>query len=322
MPVSTAWERFLAVCGLGYLLASVGALIDRARFLPTGWIFDLLAHLTPFFVVGGVGLAVLIVLAKRWRLAAGFALLTFVHGLHYADVGDVAHPGDVPEQAPGVRLLSANIFERDTALQNLALQAQDLKADIVGIVEMTDADCSVLNQMFGAEWFCLIVRTDENGRPLTRVNALISRWQPSSVNVHHDPSFGGRAILEVGFVIDGQPFNVIVLHPPAPGAPQYTEQRNAVLRFAAGLSSELPNSVAMGDFNTTPWARIYREFEGQRAGDPRFHSTWLTRWPFLGLPIDHILIAEQLKVSDMRVLEAGGSDHLPIFAEVVLLVQE
>ncbi|MEM1379215.1 MAG: endonuclease/exonuclease/phosphatase family protein [Pseudomonadota bacterium] len=319
----SVWVRLLVLAGFAYAVVFAAALVDRSAFLPTGWLFDLAAQLTPFLVVGGLVLALGFLGTARPGGAIIFGLIALVNLEHYARPGPIAVAESVFDpSADRVRLLSANIFQRSQALSNIAVAAKERDVDIIGIVEMPEADCSVLRQMFGSDWFCLIVDKDPRGVRLNRVSALVARWEPSKVEVHHDQAFGGRAIIEARFSVGQESVNTIVLHPLPPGSPQYTDQRNAVLHHAAQLARGMPNSVVMGDFNTTPWARTYRTFHGKRASDPRFHSTWLTKWPFLGLPIDHIILDDALLLGEMQVLSAVGSDHYPLFAEILLPADE
>jgi endonuclease/exonuclease/phosphatase (EEP) superfamily protein YafD len=76
--------------------------------------------------------------------------------------------------------------------------------------------------------------------------------------------------------------------------------------------------VIMGDFNSTPWGRAYSFVPGLRAGDSRFEGTFPAGAGWFGLPIDHIKFGGGLVLTDFRLGESVGSDHLPLLATFAL----
>ncbi|MDY7090268.1 MAG: endonuclease/exonuclease/phosphatase family protein [Actinomycetota bacterium] len=82
-------------------------------------------------------------------------------------------------------------------------------------------------------------------------------------------------------------------------------------RLVAGLGSPRPTLLA-GDFNMfRPVIGLARPFRPVVRG-----RTWPVRRPLV--QIDHVLAAPGVRVTDARVLPAGGSDHLPVQVTVHL----
>ena len=52
-------------------------------------------------------------------------------------------------------------------------------------------------------------------------------------------------------------------------------------------------------------------------GSP-FRSTWISRVPLLGLPIDHVLVGRGLVPLVRRVVDDIGSDHLPVVVDLAV----
>ena len=81
--------------------------------------------------------------------------------------------------------------------------------------------------------------------------------------------------------------------------------------------------IIAGDFNATPWSYNLRKYE-MLTDTKRVigsGSTWLTNRlpemlrPWIGLPIDQVLINNTVKARNMRTGEPAGSDHLPLLLE-------
>jgi endonuclease/exonuclease/phosphatase (EEP) superfamily protein YafD len=79
--------------------------------------------------------------------------------------------------------------------------------------------------------------------------------------------------------------------------------------------------VMLGDFNTTPYSPIFPEvLKIGRLRDSALgfvpQTTWQSRFPLFGLPIDHILVGHGVSVLDRHVGAGIGSDHFPIIADL------
>jgi endonuclease/exonuclease/phosphatase (EEP) superfamily protein YafD len=123
---------------------------------------------------------------------------------------------------------------------------------------------------------------------------------------------------------EGREFQYIGLHPRPPQPGRDTEERDVEIAVAARRAGEarLP-TLAMGDFNDVAWSHTSHLFK--RIGeylDPRLgrgtYPTFPAAWPFIRWPLDHLFISREFAVSDMRVLEHVGSDHLPLIAGLCL----
>jgi endonuclease/exonuclease/phosphatase (EEP) superfamily protein YafD len=118
----------------------------------------------------------------------------------------------------------------------------------------------------------------------------------------------------------GSDVELILVHLPAPLDAANVRRRN---RQAAQLARHVRSlgrpTVVAGDLNMTMWNRGYRPLErnarlvNARAGRG-VGPTWPALWR-LGVPIDHILASEGVRLENFRVLPSVGSDHLPIAAE-------
>jgi endonuclease/exonuclease/phosphatase (EEP) superfamily protein YafD len=115
------------------------------------------------------------------------------------------------------------------------------------------------------------------------------------------------------------------LHTLSPGWPgNRVHIRNQQLETMAGEigKNETDPIIVMGDFNTSPWSRIFRKVLAQaRLIDTRAYRGYFSSWPSffydLGIPIDHALVNDKVNVIRREVLYDGiGSDHRPVLLEI------
>ena len=119
-------------------------------------------------------------------------------------------------------------------------------------------------------------------------------------------------------------FHAVHPTPPAPGEnPRSTERDVELLTLAETLEDVSEPIVVTGDLNDVAWSRTTQLFR-RRSGllDPRvgrgMFNTFHADWWFLRWPLDHFFVSDHYRVVEMRRLESIGSDHFPVFIELVL----
>lgn len=151
--------------------------------------------------------------------------------------------------------------------------------------------------------------------------------------------FAGGSGLVVTYTLDlnGTPIRVTNLHLETPragfellrsgrlraGIPKVSERsflRGVELKRAADWTQDLSGAqIVLGDFNTPPESRLYRQSWGpwQNAFSVAgwgLGGTRLNGW--IRARIDHILVNDGWRVLDAWVGDDIGSDHLPVFARI------
>ncbi len=94
------------------------------------------------------------------------------------------------------------------------------------------------------------------------------------------------------------------------------------LRFVARKLASIDGAViVVGDLNTTPWAKPYQELLANcHLKDPRIGRGLLPSWPCFSfpfsIPIDHVLVSQNLKVLSLLLGPFVGSDHRPLVLDI------
>jgi endonuclease/exonuclease/phosphatase (EEP) superfamily protein YafD len=154
-------------------------------------------------------------------------------------------------------------------------------------------------------------------------SGLWSRWPltrgPDWDGVHRMPGATAR--------IAGQDLVVRVVHPMRTrrfNADGYRRDYGILTTNAHALDRATP-SILMGDFNAGRDQQAFRRLMGGRWRDaPEFAGSGFTPtwnwWTFAPpmLPLDHILISDQIGASRTETFRAPGSDHHGLIAWLVL----
>ena len=300
----------------------VGALTGQ------GWPLDILAAGLPTMAAASLGSGLVLLITGRWIVgviavaSAGLASLSLFTVDHVSPpktaawTGDINRPGmDTRRSDPGVVLLWCNLKGDARALGDLAVLAARINADVVGLSEAPSATPERLQELFPS----LPHMVDPGARGasdlISRV-VVISRAPLGDMRVREEDPWSGRPYLVAEMDDPGGPITLIVAHPNRPFTPQGMAARDALIDAVAADTPDHGRFVVMGDFNVAPWAPAYKALPGVRAGNPALEATWVSRWPGLGLTIDHVLIGDQVELLSYWIGPSIGSDHLPLITRV------
>jgi endonuclease/exonuclease/phosphatase (EEP) superfamily protein YafD len=222
---------------------------------------------------------------------------------------------------PPIKLLIANVYYGNRQYDRIQRLIASEDPDVVGLVEIGGDWIRNLGELRRRYPYHHEV-PDERYIGL----GLYSRLPLENLRVMRVHGSGTPTIAAT-LAAPGNDVELILVHLPAPLDAANVRRRN---RQAAELARHVRSlgrpTVVAGDLNMTMWNRGYRPLErdaglvNARAGRGVGPS-----WPAvrrLGVPIDHILATPAVKLSGFKVLDAIGSDHLPISASLELVALE
>ncbi len=273
------------------------------------WVLDLFAHFRFHYLCAALVPAGLLLARRdlRWGTAAALVVALnagFVAPLWWAPTAD-------GERSLKVLTINVNRDNQDFAAVARAVRKHD--PDIVGLVEVHDRwlrELEVTLQTY--PYRAVVPRPDNFGVALySRHPVLLDDLVPQPITGF--PTV--RAVVEVA----GERVQVAVVHLPPPLSAEWSRARDQHLRqFANMRAHSTGRFVLMGDFNATPWSSTFRQLlrVGMRRAGPGVAATWPSRLGPLGIPIDHVLLHGPITARRVEVLDAVGSDHRPLLAEL------
>ena len=301
------------------LLLALLSLLERAW-----WGFALLVHPRPHFALGLLVAAVVLWSLKRRRAAV--VLLMMVVAIFWLVIAGI------PEKAPGsprgsIAIVHMNLDRGAVGAAAIEryITGAAIEPSLVCLQELTPAVADELaKRNFGYELVAAVPRDDSRG-----VGVLVRQGGTLQVESHRVLQWlpdedRPTLVIEVR-ESGGLSLTVLSFHSKRPQDAVSDEiQRREFTAAAAWVRSrpaDTPPLIVIGDFNTTPWSRRYRQFverAGLRhiGGGMVFGGTFPSWSPALRLPID--LCAASPGVDHFSV-DAGddlGSDHLPLAVSV------
>ena len=263
---------------------------------------------------------------KVWHLPWGIPLLSNVIFIAPLFIAPNSTPLTPNFQRLGV--LHAT-FDRDNPdPQQLIQYLNEKPIDVVSILEITpdtlpQFEAGLTNyQLVAAE-----PRYTSHGSAwFVSKGAIAAGMKPLSSEVIHLPADSDRPILTMTVSIDGEPITFVCFHairPQSAARLDYQAQEFTALAHWSQQQTQAGDKwVVIGDFNSTPWARLFREILQTQEwvnSQPGFglQPTWNSQFPkFLQIPIDHCFHSPIFKTLRREVGAKIGSDHLPLFVEL------
>lgn len=227
--------------------------------------------------------------------------------------------------APGggtrIRLLSANVLQtnRNSAALKRMIAARD--PDLLLLLEANAWWQSEMNDVQRTLRHTLACPLDNLYGML-----LYSRWPLEDARLQFLVEDDKPSIHAAVRLPDGNVCRLVCLH-PAPPSPtendESTERDAELILVARSMSREKRAAIVVGDLNDVAWSRTTRLFRKiSRMLDPRvgrgLYNTFHARWFFMRWPVDHLFHTRHFTLGHLERLDAFGSDHFPVLAELVL----
>jgi endonuclease/exonuclease/phosphatase (EEP) superfamily protein YafD len=307
-----------AACGVGPGVAFLAALSALCLFGQSLSLGDRLAHFPFYWALLALGLFVRASYIKRRMLAALAAALFLVHAVPVVSLWLRDSPPPArSEKHTVLTVVSANLYAHNSRKPEALAKLTNLSPDVLVLLELGDEWQAALKPLL--EKYPHNFGTQGTTWMLSRHPLRMAARTEMKVadSARYD------VLLEATVLAAESAIRVVAIHPPPPrGSDRVAQQRLQAADYALALQrdEDATHRMLIGDFNTTPFSAVFRHIvqtTGLRnAGKGRgYHPTWgpglpdEPLLPWLGIPIDHALVSDEVLVDDWMVGEMPGSDH-------------
>ncbi|WP_416898895.1 MAG: endonuclease/exonuclease/phosphatase family protein [Minwuia sp.] len=306
--------------GVGFATGVIVLLLTFCSIaLDDVWFFDVLASLRLQIVVGSAVLAGVALIFRKWYAAGLLTGAVLVNAALMAP--PFQHPGPAPGARSDLSMVFFNSAQNTLQLFPLLEFVKERQPDLLVFTEVFRWDIDNLRQTFSGYPHSV-------GEPGVFGAVVLSRAPIADFRVHRHAAGPSGRTLEVRLCGNGgnRCAALLVLHPTPPLNGDFRDWRNDHIANATAYAKIVASEgmidgrvIMAGDFNLTPWNRLYMaalEASGfADAFQSRLpHSTWFSSFAVIGLPIDHIWTGPGVGVVDTAIGPPSGSDHLPIHA--------
>jgi endonuclease/exonuclease/phosphatase (EEP) superfamily protein YafD len=224
-----------------------------------------------------------------------------------------------------IRVLTFNINIHNEQWNEIAKAIQFVKPDIATIIETSPkAEAELSTRLTNLLPFHY--RTSGGGITILSRLPLI---QPQS------KTFESGTVLVTSVQAGQKELALIATHPIVPVKPRLFRRRNALLAEMATYIQKRQQQplIFLGDFNLTPWSPYYQQLvKNTKLQNTRLgfgiEPSWIepathVRYPsiitaLIKIPIDHIFVSKDFKVTNCRTMNAANSDHRMLWSDLVL----
>ncbi|MEM8862664.1 MAG: endonuclease/exonuclease/phosphatase family protein [Chloroflexota bacterium] len=278
------------------------------------WSADVAATFLDYFLLLLLISLVILAWRKQWLFFA-VASLFFCWGIF--DLFGFASAPIYADQNPAVRLMVFNVYFENQEVEAVQAEIERHDPDIIYLMEYPSNANPIMRLELNDDYPYQLIEPSR----FTMGTALYSKHPFVESKTHQ---FAGTRIpiSEVLINVDGKQFVFVGGHPWPPLPPWgqlHREQLDDIIGVAeSALQLDVPLVVA-GDFNTPPQAFMLNQL-AQRVGVNQVRQQFDLRktyspFPAVFMSLDHVLVSEDIRVSDYSYAGSAGSDHVPIVVD-------
>lgn len=293
---------------IGAFLVAAGALLGRHNAL-----LDLFGHLVFPALVATLLVFIYTQAAQRYWTSGVAVLATIANVAIIWPWIRPAMPGEA--KGPRFKILLLNVYYNNTKLDQLAEFIRRANADIVVLLEVVPRIRPQLDAVSA-----LYPHKIESWKEKPSDALILSRFPLEDWASRLPVASYRRSLGAARVTIEGCNLTLFATHLRLPRAIESrADQKKEVREISAAVKAVGGTRLLVGDFNAATWSdtlSVARNETGLKSLTGSA-NTWPSFLPHpLGIPIDHMLASDELVFLARQVIDAPGSDHRAVVAEV------
>ena len=320
------WRELISL----FVLIAIALITVFAYFVSYyGWTIylELLSHFqVQYFILSLVLLGVLILLRQKNYIYIGLFLCAVLSLQTLTWFWFPSHLLTTGDRRADLRVLIANI---NTQNKNYDLVLDLVRAEQPDVAVLMEVDSQWQTQLDTLN--DLLPYSSGKAQPYN-LGILVYSDRPLENNQIEFFNDDKNASVVTQLTVSGQPVTLLATHPLPPVKPSTFKSRNKQMDLVSQYLSKIKNPVILaGDLNMTMWSpycrRLVRKtgLSNARKGFGILPS-WATSGTYpqlpdwlifaLRIPIDHCLVSQDLKATNIYTGTETGSDHLPVIVDL------
>lgn len=291
-------------------IATVVALSVLAGILSGGqWPWAFATYLRWPQTIVGTAAAGALLYVRWWRTGIVSAIVAAGLIVSVAAPWTALTTVDAPSEET-VRIAVYNTGAGRGDVDGFASAIAELDADVVVLLESAEIADDIADRLDGLARLPTSPSTDRDRAPPA---VLARRRWPVQVVALADT----RPATVVNVDVDGAPLDVVAFHPlpPVTRAWSNSHDRSITAMVDTVLPRDVPYVVAC-DCNSAPWSPSMRRLLDVGLRGPTVAPTFGA--PLIGIPLDHVLLSEDVAAVTREIGSFSHSDHRPIMTEVTV----
>ncbi len=212
----------------------------------------------------------------------------------------------------GFKIISVNAYRKNFCPEKLGKYLEEEKPDILLVLEMTDNLRKEIKSVV-SQYKYKHETPVRDGHTI----CLLSRHKLSKKKI---TKHGGHdtPLLSAIVKLANKEYQIFSAHPLAALNADYAKDRELYFsEIEKYFESHSMPVLVLGDFNSVPWEKHFMKFLKKAhlkstLWNTSYTVTWPAVFPFMGIPMDQILVNDQIEHKGLRRGPFIGSDHYPI----------
>lgn len=310
------------LAGIIFSVAAIVTILSLGAFVPGIWMCDLFSQFKLVYLILFVACAALLVLLKsKWSFTLCLiGLLINFSSIYAAWSKPVCRNGN--QKTSSLSVLNFNTeFQHNNSYELFEQVISSRDPDLIALVEVDQAWIAGISNSVKIYPYRKVVMKGAGMAIFSKYPLLDTKIEYFGASHHPRISstlrLGDRSIY------------LMIVHPTTPVSERSYQERDRELALVADeLKAVRGAHLLIGDFNCGPWAFAFQQLlrSGMRDSEQGFgyQPSWPARTgrivdnmpvPPL-IPIDHVLVSEDVCVFQRQAGPSINSDHLPVFVRM------
>ena len=314
---SKATARLISLFEISAFFTILGSLLGLLNNLWFG--FELLSHFKLQYAISSLILGLIFYLSKRVKLATLMACCLLLNTMFILPwyIDKTVMPSPI-QTYHSLKLLLSNVNRSNNNHQALLSLIDKEQPDFIAVLEVDNSWIETLTTLQARYQHKLTLPRDDNFGIAVYSKYPFEQIEARNYAISFIPS------IFATIKIQQKPLSIIATHPMPPIGKTMYGARNYQLRELGHYLKTINHSkILMGDLNISMWSDTYHNLseQGQLTNVRKgfgIHPTWPAQLSLklAMIPIDHILVSDDIKVTKVKTGPNIGSDHLPLIVEV------